>query len=111
MTLATMTGYKISIMATGIAAYALAIAGISAITSPAGAYESKSYAEIADRIFQSADRDGDGVLTETEYASAGLDGYGASFPTFDENADGSVVIEEYRSVFVRFHNTTDEREA
>ena len=99
-----------TVMLPAMATCALVVAGIAA-SSPAGAGEVKSYGDIADRIFQSADRDGDGILTGDEFASAGLDKFGVELDVFDENADGTVVSDEYRAVCVRCHNAAHGRDA
>ena len=62
--------------------------------------------DVAQHIFEKADANKDGILTQTEHDAAGLGKYGTNLPIFDVNNDGQVTLREYRKIYNRFHNST-----
>ena len=54
-------------------------------------------------IFETADADGDGSLSESEYSEAGLERFGVSFEASDSNGDGRTTLPEYLELYDRHH--------
>ena len=54
--------------------------------------------DVAQHIFEKADANKDGILTQTEHDAAGLGKYGTNLPIFDVNNDGQVTLREYRKI-------------
>lgn len=87
-------------------------AGVTALWSTtASAGQGMNALAIAEHIFAKTDVDNDGSVTLDEYTDAGLDQYGASFEDFDLDNNKSITLAEYRSLFIRFHPHTKEKEA
>jgi hypothetical protein len=61
-------------------------------------------------IFDAADRDDDGQLTQLEYDAAGLARFGVSFEDCDADGDGRTSLDEYLAVYRRHHPSDDHRE-
>ena len=57
-------------------------------------------------IFNAADQDQDGLLTQLEYEDAGLQVYGVTFEQSDLDADGATSIQEYILLY-EFHHPVD----
>ena len=58
---------------------------------------------VAEHIFVKADSNEDGVMTRAEHDAPGLPRWGSNFDEFDLNGDGSVSLDEYKTVFLRYH--------
>jgi len=56
-------------------------------------------------IFDSADADGSGTLTPTEYAGAGLESFGVSFADADLDGNGETSKAEYFELYDAHHST------
>ncbi len=56
-------------------------------------------------LFDGADRDQSGVLSEQEYLEANLDRYGVAFEVADADGDGGTTLAEYVALFERHHPT------
>ncbi len=61
-------------------------------------------------IFDKADEDGDGALTQAEYEGAGLQEYGVSFADSDLDGDGVTSLDEYQRLYDQHHPSGDEFE-
>ena len=61
------------------------------------------FSAVAEHIFVKADSNDDGVLTRAEHDAAGLLHWGSNFDEFDLDGDGSVSLNEYKTVFLRYH--------
>jgi len=62
-------------------------------------------------IFDSADTNGDGALTQAEYERAELQRFGVSFSQSDTNADGRTTLPEYLELYERHHPPAGQSEA
>lgn len=80
----------------------VAALSIGGATATARAFEEDARAKVRD-LFQSADRDRNGSLSEEEYLDAELNRYGVSFDRSDANGDGSTTLAEYVALFERHH--------
>ena len=60
-------------------------------------------AAIVDHIFETADRDRDGVLSKAEFDEAGLADFGMGFEACDGDSNGELTSEEYLDVYRRHH--------
>ncbi len=61
-------------------------------------------------IFDAADEDGDGALTQAEYEGAGLQEFGVSFFDSDLDGDGVTSLDEYQTLYDMHHPKRDEAE-
>ena len=66
---------------------------------------------VVEHIFDVADQDGDGVLSDAEYADAGLEQFGLTFDDCDANGDGYTSLDEYLALYRAHHPAHDERDA
>ena len=62
---------------------------------------------VVQHIFQTADRDQDGLLSPDEYAAAGLEGFGVPFEDSDLDGDGATSADEYLELYLRHHPPGD----
>ncbi len=62
--------------------------------------------DVVQHIFNTADQDQDGLLTQLEYEDAGLQVYGVTFEQSDLDADGATSIHEYILLY-EFHHPVD----
>ena len=62
--------------------------------------------DVVQHIFNTADQDQDGLLTQLEYEDAGLQVYGVTFEQSDLDADGATSIQEYLLLY-EFHHPVD----
>ena len=65
---------------------------------------------VVQNIFEKADRDGDGLLTQAEYEGAGLQNFGVSFAASDTNSDGTTSLEEYVELYEQHHPPVEDIE-
>ena len=89
---------------------AAAVIALLASGAAANAGGSCSAGSRVRHVFEAADADGDGLLSEAEYDGAGLAQFGASFAESDLDADGATSLAEYLELYRRFHPSPDERE-
>ena len=61
------------------------------------------FSAVAEHIFVKADSNNDGVMTRAEHDAAGLPRWGSNFDEFDLDGNGSVSLDEYKTVFIRCH--------
>jgi len=66
---------------------------------------------IVKHIFDRADQDQDGLLTQVEYEDAGLQNYGVTFEQSDTDADGTTSLDEYIELYEKHHPASDEGSA
>ncbi len=83
-------------------AKAICVLTLTLAVSPASAFDTSANA-IAKYLFEEADENKDGVITESEYAASPLPQFGGSYADIDLNVDGEVTEEEYISSFARYH--------
>ena len=88
----------------------VAVVAIAAIPI-ATAGEFHSPLQIAQHIFTAADTDQNGALSPAEHEAAGLGRHGIIFADFDVDQDSQITWNEYKTVFERYHKTSDERAA
>jgi hypothetical protein len=94
---------------------AIAATSLALCSAPARAGEgcgsAGSAASVVHHIFDMADRDGSGTLTEAEYGAAGLERFGVSFADSDADGDGETSQAEYLELYERHHSDVadDER--
>ena len=93
-----------------IASVIVAVAVSVSTAGAASAGEGCEASSVVRHIFESADADRDGRLSEAEYEGAGLAQFGVSFAESDLDADGATSLAEYLELYRRFHPTTEERE-
>jgi hypothetical protein len=67
--------------------------------------------DVVQHMFDKADEDGDGLLSQSEYEAAGLQDFGASFEESDLDSDGATSTDEYRELYERHHPAPDGSEA
>ncbi len=89
----------------------LALIGTVALSSAALAGDGHDPRAVVQHIFDVADADGDGVLTSSEYESAGLERFGVSFDESDGNGDGMTTLDEYVELYVKHHPTQPDTES
>ncbi|MBW2493527.1 MAG: hypothetical protein JRE43_02155 [Deltaproteobacteria bacterium] len=84
----------------------------SATTAHAGGGCASGYdpVDVVHHIFNAADQDQDGTLTQLEYEDAGLQVYGVTFEQSDLDADGVTSIEEYILLYEYHHPVDGETE-
>ena len=82
----------------------VAIFGIALLASAASAGEGCGAYSAVQKIFDTADTDGNGALTRAEYAEARLERFGVSFEESDANADGETSLPEYIELYERHHS-------
>jgi len=89
----------------GIALLSASVALLASSPAAAGSGcdAGKDAASVVYHIFDAADQDQDGLLTQAEYEDAGLQRYGVSFAESDTNADGATSLEEYLELYLRHH--------
>lgn len=63
------------------------------------------------RLFEAADRDGNGALSPDEYEAAQLERYGVSFGESDLDGSGSTSLEEYLDLYRHHHRVDGETDA
>ncbi len=80
------------------------------ISSAAFAGGGFSPLKIADHIFTKTDRDGNGEMTRVEHDAAKLQRYGSTFEMFDLDKNDVVTLQEFRTVFMKFHRTPQDKE-
>ena len=66
--------------------------------------------KVADHIFTKTDRDGNGEMTRGEHDAAKLERYGSTFEMFDLDKNEVVTLQEFRTVFMKFHRTAKDKE-
>ncbi len=66
--------------------------------------------DVVQHIFNTADQDRDGLLTQLEYEDAGLQVYGVTFEQSDLDADGATSIQEYLLLYEFHHPVAGETE-
>ena len=94
-----------------IVSFALAALVLPTLASAGeGCGGSMSAASIVEHIFDTADADQDGSLTQTEYEAAGLESYGVTFEQSDLDGDGGTSIDEYLELYESHHPQGDEAE-
>jgi hypothetical protein len=71
--------------------------------SSAGGCEEGSSVSVVQHIFEMADQDASGTLSQEEYTKAGLERYGVSFEQSDTNGDGETSIDEYIELYEAHH--------
>ena len=62
-------------------------------------------------LFEGADSNQDGMLTEAEYTAAGLEAYGMSFEESDLDSDGVTSLSEYIELYEMHPPPAERREA
>lgn len=70
----------------------------------------QSGTSIAQHIFEMADVDDDGLLTQDEYDGANLGRYGVGFVATDTDQNGTTSLDEYLALYRRVHSTENELE-
>ena len=90
-----------------LALFAIALFATSSTASAEGCGEQKDAAAVVQHIFDIADQDEDGSLTQIEYEAAGLQEFGVTFQDSDTNADGKTSFEEYLWLYERHHPAGD----
>lgn len=88
--------------------FALALFAVSPTATAGGGCESGS---VVHHIFEKADQNQDGTLTQAEFESAGLQEFGLSFGESDTNADGGISMTEYLELYEKHHPPVDGVEA
>jgi hypothetical protein len=93
----------------------LSILGIALLTttstaSAGGCESGYDPVEVVRHIFDTADRNRDGVLTRLEYEDAGLQLYGVTFEESDLDADGATSMQEYIWLYEYHHPANGETE-
>lgn len=88
----------------------LALAGALLLLSgaPAAAGDAHDPRAVVEHIFDVADADGSGTLSEAEYAEAGLERFGVSFADSDLDGNGETSLTEYLALYDRHHASGDE---
>jgi hypothetical protein len=66
---------------------------------------------VVKHIFDIADKDQSGSLTQAEYEDAELQRFGVSFAESDTNDDGETTMAEYLELYQRHHPSVDQGEA
>ena len=89
---------------------ALALFAVPLGASAEGCEGAKDAVSVVQHIFDQADRDQDGILTQTEYEQAGLQHYGVTFQQSDLDGDGRTSLEEYLALYESHHPAGDETE-
>ena len=79
--------------------------------SAEGCQSSRDAVSVVKHIFDAADRNRDGLLTQVEYEEAGLQNFGVPFSESDANSDGTTSIDEYMALYQRHHPPVDGAEA
>lgn len=87
-----------------------ALLAASPATAGEGCGDARKAEAAVERIFTSADADGDGRLTRAEYEGAELTRYGLPFEASDLDADGATTRDEYLEIYRKHHPVTDETE-
>lgn len=89
-----------------LAAFAIPVGA----TAEGGCQGAKDAESVVQHIFDQADRDLDGSLTQSEYEQAGLERYGVTFEQSDLDGDGGTSIDEYLVLYESHHPAGDETE-
>ena len=76
-----------------------------------GCTGAKSAYDVVLDLFESADEDQDGSLTQAEYEGAGLQGYGVTFEESDLDGDGATSMQEYLDLYEMHHPASGGTEA
>jgi len=87
-----------------------AIVSVLMFSSAAFAGGGFSPLKVADHIFTKTDIDGNGEMTRVEHDAAKLERYGSTFEMFDLDKDDVVTLQEFRTVFMKFHRTAKDKE-
>jgi len=85
---------------------AMALLATSSTAYAGGCESGYDPVDVVQHIFNTADHDEDGVLTQLEYEDAGLQVYGVSFEESDLDADGATSMQEYILLY-DFHHPVD----
>ncbi len=87
-----------------------ALAVFLAVLQPASAVVGRGYdaTSIVEQIFEAADTDSNGELTEAEYTDAGLERFGVTFEQCDADGDGVTTLAEYLALYLRHHPPSDD---
>lgn len=99
------TSYRSALASFSMCVFALALG-----TSSAWAGAGCEGASVVQHIFDSADEDGSGTLSQAEYEGAGLQDFGLSFVDSDLDGDGETSLDEYESLYEMHHPSGDEAE-
>jgi hypothetical protein len=91
------------------------IPAIAAFAFPFGAgaegcQGARDAVSVVQHIFDQADRDQDGSLTQSEYEQAGLQHYGVTFEQSDLDGDGGTSVDEYLLLYESHHPAGGETE-
>jgi len=82
---------------------AMALLATSSTAYAGGCESGYDPVDVVRHIFNTADQDENGLLTQLEYEDAGLQRYGVTFEQSDLDADGATSMQEYLLLY-EFHH-------
>jgi hypothetical protein len=88
----------------------LIVSGAFATTAATAGEGCQGGTSIAQHIFEMADADEDGLLSQDEYDSANLGHYGVDFVATDTDESGMTSLDEYLDLYRRIHTIGNDLE-